>query len=158
MTAVSPKWRIKQKFQAGHTENDSGQGDLTDFSITHSLPYSVTESGYVTLWPSFPRLRLPVFLTRVAKRSHTCTNTHMPTCFYQIFKKNISVVFCENSCWESLNVHRVFQGRTVIVSVIKRSCMTTADSEPLRGSIPNVCVLTLPGSSSTKSHHLPRLH
>lgn len=83
MTAVSPKWRIKQKFQAGHTENDSGQGDLTDFSITHSLPYSVTECGYVILWPPFPRLRLPVLLTHIPKWSHTCTNTHLPTCFYQ---------------------------------------------------------------------------
>lgn len=75
MTASSPQRRIKQKFQAGHTENENGQGDLTDSSITRSLPYSITDCGYVIPWPSFPRLRSPVLLAYIPKHTHVHTNT-----------------------------------------------------------------------------------
>lgn len=155
MTASSPQRRIKQKFQAGHTENESGQGDLTDSSITHSLPYSITECGYVIPWPSFPQLRSPVLLTHIPKHPHMCTNTHASQL---VFINKTFLEHLRNNCWASLNIHQVFQGWTGIVSVIKRSCMQTLDSEPRRGSITNVCVFTLPGSSSTKPHHLPGLH
>lgn len=67
MTAFSLKRSIKQKFQAGHTENESGQRDLTDFTITRSLPYSVTDCGYGLPWPSFPHMHSHALLPRKLK-------------------------------------------------------------------------------------------
>lgn len=141
MTAFSLKRSIKQKFQAGHTENESGHRDLTDFTITRSLPYSVTDCGYGLPWPSFPRMRC----CSPSPQTETATYVRLAfinkTCSYHLRKH----------CWESVNEHQVFQGLAGNGSVIKQLCMQSLNSEPRGGSIRNVCLFTLLSSSSTQA-------
>lgn len=54
MTASSPQCRIKQKFQAGHTESEGRAGRSDRFRHhTQPCPYSVTVCGHVIPWPLF---------------------------------------------------------------------------------------------------------
>lgn len=140
MTAYSPQRRIKQKFQAGHTEHRAGQGDLTDFSITHSLPYSITACGYTLCYALF-------FSLHRMQTVHMCTNRQTDA-RYNLFLSIKHLLYLKDSRRKRTSAFFFFYGRIWILSNDIRSCVHTLGSEPLRGSIRNVYIFSLPSRAA----------